>query len=65
MGIVAVGRVATGTLRSGDEITFAPLLDGNVTVKSIEINRGFYPEEALPGDFIGVAVKNIPWNIYR
>ncbi|XP_078609293.1 elongation factor 1-alpha 1-like [Branchiostoma floridae x Branchiostoma japonicum] len=53
---VPVGRVETGILKPGMEVTFAPV---NITteVKSVEINSESVPE-ALPGDTVGIILKN-------
>ncbi|XP_078608201.1 elongation factor 1-alpha 1-like [Branchiostoma floridae x Branchiostoma japonicum] len=53
---VPVGRVETGILKPGMEVTFAPV---NITteVKSVEINSESVPE-ALPGDTVSIILKN-------
>uniref|UniRef100_A0A3Q3ES38 Eukaryotic translation elongation factor 1 alpha 1 n=1 Tax=Labrus bergylta TaxID=56723 RepID=A0A3Q3ES38_9LABR len=57
IGTVPVGRVETGTLKSGMVVTFAPV---NVTteVKSVEMHHEALTE-ALPGDNVGFNVKNV------
>uniref|UniRef100_A0A673SYD8 Elongation factor 1-alpha n=1 Tax=Suricata suricatta TaxID=37032 RepID=A0A673SYD8_SURSU len=58
IGTVPVGRVETGVLKPGMVVTFAP---ANVTteVKSVEMHHGAL-SEALPGDNVGLNVKNVP-----
>ena len=57
IGTVPVGRVETGILRPGINITFAP---GNIVTdcKSVEMHHQTL-EEAMPGDNIGFNVKGI------
>nr|ACO50140.1 elongation factor 1 alpha [Stachyamoeba lipophora] len=57
IGTVPVGRVETGILKPGMNVTFAP---GGVStdVKSVEMHHEQLPE-ALPGDNVGFNVKNI------
>ena len=52
-----VGRVETGIMKPGINVTFAP---GNVTtdVKSVEMHHEAMLE-AIPGDNVGFNVKNI------
>jgi len=57
IGTVPVGRVETGILKPGMNVTFAPV--GLTTeVKSIEMHHEALPE-ALPGDNVGFNVKNV------
>jgi len=57
IGTVPVGRVETGILRPGTNITFAP--GGIVTdCKSVEMHHQTL-EEAMPGDNIGFNIKGI------
>lgn len=57
IGTVPVGRVETGILKPGDNVTFAP---SNITteVKSIEMHHEALAE-ATPGDNVGFNVKNV------
>jgi len=57
IGTVPVGRVETGVLKPGMNVTFAPV---NLTteVKSIEMHHVAL-QEALPGDNVGFNVKNV------
>merc|ERR1712232_494262 len=57
IGTVPVGRVETGTIKSGMVVTFAP---ANVTteVKSVEMHHEQLTE-GLPGDNVGFNVKNV------
>ena len=57
IGPVPVGRVETGVLKPGMVVTFAPV---NVTteVKSVEMHHEAL-SEALPGDNVGLNVKNV------
>merc|ERR1712115_695941 len=57
IGTVPVGRVETGTIKSGMVVTFAP---ANVTteVKSVEMHHEQL-SEGLPGDNVGFNVKNV------
>jgi len=57
IGTVPVGRVETGILKPGMNVTFAPAGITN-EVKSIEMHHTALLE-ALPGDNIGFNVKNI------
>lgn len=57
IGTVPVGRIETGTLKSGMVVTFAPL--GLTTeVKSVEMHHEVL-NEAFPGDNVGFNVKNV------
>jgi len=57
IGTVPVGRVETGVLKPGMNVTFAPV--GLTTeVKSVEMHHESLPE-ALPGDNVGFNVKNL------
>jgi len=57
IGTVPVGRVETGILKPGMNVTFAP---ANLTteVKSVEMHHVSLPE-AQPGDNVGFNVKNL------
>jgi elongation factor 1-alpha len=57
IGTVPVGRVETGILKPGTNITFAP---GNIVTdcKSVEMHHQSL-EEAMPGDNIGFNIKGI------
>jgi len=57
IGTVPVGRVETGILKPGMNVTFAP---ANVTteVKSIEMHHEAL-DQAVPGDNVGFNVKNV------
>jgi len=57
IGTVPVGRVETGVLKPGMNVTFAP---ANLTteVKSVEMHHVALTE-ALPGDNVGFNVKNL------
>merc|ERR1711976_451450 len=57
IGTVPVGRVETGTLKAGMVVTFAP---ANITteVKSVEMHHETL-EAGLPGDNVGLNVKNV------
>eukprot|EP01112_Ceratiomyxa_fruticulosa_P020478 TRINITY_DN6980_c0_g1_i3.p1 TRINITY_DN6980_c0_g1~~TRINITY_DN6980_c0_g1_i3.p1 ORF type:complete len:455 (-),score=122.60 TRINITY_DN6980_c0_g1_i3:209-1573(-) len=57
IGTVPVGRVETGVLKPGMNVTFAP---ANMTteVKSVEMHHVALPE-AVPGDNVGFNVKNL------
>ena len=57
IGTVACGRVATGVLKTGDEVIFMPSKNKG-TVKSIEIFHKKVPK-AVPGDNIGINVKGV------
>jgi len=57
IGTVPVGRVETGVLKPGMNVTFSPA--GLTTeVKSVEMHHVSLPE-ALPGDNVGFNVKNL------
>jgi elongation factor 1-alpha len=58
VGTVPVGRVESGILRPGMEITFSP---GNIRTKceNLEIGGSQYRLEAIPGDNQGFSVKYI------
>merc|ERR1719318_1082693 len=57
IGTVPVGRVETGTIKTGMVVTFAPA--GLTTeVKSVEMHHEAMLE-ALPGDNVGFNVKNV------
>ncbi len=55
-GPVPTGRVESGTLKIGAQITFAPA-DINTKVVSFETIQGGITDTALPGDNIGFAVE--------
>jgi len=57
IGTVPVGRVETGVLKPGMNVTFSP---ANMTteVKSVEMHHVSMPE-AVPGDNVGFNVKNL------
>jgi elongation factor 1-alpha len=57
VGTVPVGRVETGILRSGMNVTFAP---GGVTTecKDVEMHHEKL-DQAMPGDNVGFNVKNV------
>merc|ERR1711937_922406 len=57
IGTVPVGRVETGVMKPGMNVTFAP---ANITteVKSVEMHHEALAE-ALPGDNVGFNVKNV------
>jgi len=57
IGTVPVGRVETGVLKPGMNVTFAP---ANLTteVKSVEMHHVAL-QEAVPGDNVGFNVKNL------
>src|SRR3954464_7607381 len=57
IGTVPVGRVETGTIKSGMVVTFAP---SNVTteVKSVEMHHEQL-ESGQPGDNVGFNIKNV------
>ena len=57
IGTVPVGRVETGILKPGENVTFAP---SNITteVKSIEMHHEALAQ-ATPGDNVGFNVKNV------
>jgi len=57
IGTVPVGRVETGVIKPGMNVTFAPT--GLTTeVKSVEMHHESLPE-AVPGDNVGFNVKNV------
>ncbi|OII73318.1 elongation factor 1-alpha [Cryptosporidium ubiquitum] len=57
VGTVPVGRVETGIIKPGMNVTFAPA--GITTeVKSVEMHHEQLPE-AVPGDNVGFNVKNV------
>ena len=57
IGTVPVGRVETGVLKPGNDVTIAP---GGSTgeVKSVEMHYQELPE-ALPGDYVGFNIRNV------
>jgi len=57
IGTVPVGRVETGVLKPGMNVTFAPVML-TTEVKSVEMHHEAL-EEAVPGDNVGFNVKNI------
>merc|ERR1711934_289577 len=57
IGTVPVGRVETGILKPGMNVTFAPA-DVKTDVKSVEMHHTSVPE-AIPGDNVGFNVKNV------
>jgi elongation factor 1-alpha len=57
IGTVPVGRVETGILKPGMNVTFAPAML-TTEVKSVEMHHEAM-EEAKPGDNVGFNVKNI------
>jgi elongation factor 1-alpha len=57
IGTVPVGRVETGVIKPGMNVTFGPV--GLTTeVKSVEMHHESLPE-AVPGDNVGFNVKNV------
>ena len=64
IGIVPVGRIEAGILKTGMELTFAPFMHcGNVY--SIEMHHTDV-QEAVPGDNVGFNVRGIGWkDLYR
>ncbi|XP_078609292.1 elongation factor 1-alpha-like [Branchiostoma floridae x Branchiostoma japonicum] len=56
MDTVPVGRVETGILKPGMEVTFAPA-GLTAEVETVNINHESVPE-ALPGDNVGIILKN-------
>ena len=57
VGTVPVGRVETGTLKTGDKIIFQP--SGKIAeVKSIEMHHETIPK-AEPGDNIGINIRGL------
>jgi len=57
IGTVPVGRVETGILKPGMNVTFAPA-DVKTDVKSVEMHHTSVPE-AIPGDNVGFNVKGL------
>ena len=57
IGTVPVGRVETGILKPGMNVTFAPA-DVKTDVKSVEMQHTSIPE-AIPGDNVGFNVKGL------
>jgi len=57
IGTVPVGRVETGVIKPGMNVTFAPAML-TTEVKSVEMHHEAM-EEAKPGDNVGFNVKNI------
>ena len=57
IGTVPVGRVETGILKPGMNVTFAPA-DVKSDVKSVEMHHTSVPE-AIPGDNVGFNVKGL------
>merc|ERR1712134_100053 len=57
IGTVPVGRVETGVMKPGMNVTFAPAML-TTDVKSVEMHHEAL-EEAKPGDNVGFNVKNI------
>jgi len=57
IGTVPVGRVETGILKPGMNVTFAPA-DVKTDVKSVEMHHTSIPE-AIPGDNVGFNVKGL------
>jgi elongation factor 1-alpha len=57
IGTVPVGRVETGILKPGMNVTFAPA-DVKTEVKSVEMHHESIPE-AIPGDNVGFNVKGL------
>ena len=57
IGTVPVGRVETGILKPGMNVTFAPA-DVKSDVKSVEMHHQSIPE-AIPGDNVGFNVKGL------
>jgi len=57
IGTVPVGRVETGVIKPGMNVTFAPVML-STEVKSVEMHHESM-EEAKPGDNVGFNVKNI------
>lgn len=58
VGTVPVGRVESGTLKTGRDITFAPS-GVKSQVKYLEMCHGGITDEALPGDNMGFSIKNV------
>ena len=57
IGTVPVGRVETGILKPGMNVTFAPA-DVKSDIKSVEMHHTSIPE-AIPGDNVGFNVKGL------
>ena len=57
IGTVPVGRVETGIIKPGMNVTFAPA-DVKSDVKSVEMHHTSIPE-AIPGDNVGFNVKGL------
>jgi len=57
IGTVPVGRVETGVLKPGMNVTFAPT-SVSTEVKSVEMHHESLPE-AIPGDNVGFNVKGV------
>ena len=57
IGTVPVGRVETGVLKPGMNVTFAPA-DVKSDVKSVEMHHTSIPE-AIPGDNVGFNIKGL------
>ena len=57
IGTVPVGRVETGILKPGMQVSFAPG-DVKTEVKSVEMHHTSIPE-AIPGDNVGFNVKGL------
>ena len=57
IGTVPVGRVETGVLKPGMNVTFAPA-DVKSDIKSVEMHHTSIPE-AIPGDNVGFNVKGL------
>ena len=57
IGTVPVGRVETGVLKPGMNVTFAPNMN-KADVKSVEMHHESLPE-AIPGDNVGFNVKGL------
>jgi elongation factor 1-alpha len=58
IGTVPVGRVETGILKIGMNVTFSPV-QLTTDVKSIEMHHEAM-EQAMPGDNVGFNIKSIP-----
>jgi len=58
IGTVPVGRVETGILKIGINVTFSPV-QLTTDVKSIEMHHEAM-EQAIPGDNVGFNIKSIP-----
>jgi len=57
IGTVPVGRVETGIIKPGMQVSFAPG-DAKTEVKSVEMHHTSIPE-AIPGDNVGFNVKGL------